>query len=45
MNLWPLLIGLLSLVATGRAILIGSASVNGQSLRRDDEPMLYWSII
>ncbi len=45
MNLWPLLIGMLCLFVTGRALVIGSASVDGQGFQREDEPMLYWSIV
>jgi hypothetical protein len=45
MNLWPLLIGVLGVVVVGRALVIGGASVDGEGFRREDEPMLYWSIV
>jgi hypothetical protein len=45
MNLWPLLLGVLGLFVIGRALVIGSASVDGEGFRREDEPMLYWAIV
>jgi len=45
MKLWPLLVGLFCLFAVGRALVIGGASADGQGFRREDEPLLYWSIV
>ena len=45
MHLWPLLLGILGLFVVGRALIIGSASVDGEGLRRDEEPMFYWPIV
>lgn len=45
MDLWPFAISLLCLAVIGRALVIGSASIDGRSLRRDQEPALYWGII
>ena len=40
-----MLVGLIGVFAVGRALVIGSASTDGQGFRRDEEPMLYWSIV
>jgi hypothetical protein len=40
MNLAPMLVGIFCLFVTGRALVIGGASADGQSFSREDEPML-----
>ena len=45
MNLWAILVGLLGIAVLIRALLIGSASPGGGSLRRDEEPAAYWASI
>jgi hypothetical protein len=45
MNLPALIVGVFVVFVVGRALVIGSASAGGESLRREDEPALYWSVI
>jgi hypothetical protein len=45
MNLAALLAGLFGVIVVVRALVVGGASADGQGFRREDEPMLYWSIV
>jgi len=45
MNVAALLVGLFGLLVVGRALVVGGASADGEGFRRDEEPMLYWSIV
>jgi hypothetical protein len=45
MQLWALLLGVLGAFVVGRALVIGSASIDGQGFLREEEPMLYWFIV
>jgi len=45
MSIMPLVIGFLVLLATGRALVIGAASADGDSVTRESEPLLYWSCV
>jgi hypothetical protein len=44
-NWAALLIGLLIVGGTIRTLVVGGASADGQGLRRDDTPEVYWAII
>jgi hypothetical protein len=45
MNVTALLVGVFVVAVVGRALVIGSASIDGEGFRREDEPTLYWSIV
>ena len=45
MNVWAILVAIIATVALVRALLIGSATIDGEGLRRDDEPASYWFTI
>jgi hypothetical protein len=44
MNVAALVVGLLGVFAVGHALVSGSAAADGEGFRREDEPLLYWSI-
>jgi hypothetical protein len=44
MEMWALAIAALVAVAIVRMFPTGSASVDGEALRRDEEPEIYWSV-
>ena len=41
----PLAVGCLTLLMTGRALVVGAASVDGDGITRADEPLFYWLCI
>lgn len=45
MNVPALVVGALTAAVTIRGLLNGSGSVDGEGFRREEEPLLYWSII
>jgi hypothetical protein len=45
MNGIALAVGVLTAAVTVRGLVNGSGSADGQGFRREDEPLLYWSII
>jgi hypothetical protein len=45
MNLLAVALGVVGIGLITRAILIGSAAPDGQSLNRDDEPIAYWAAL
>jgi len=44
-NVWAIAVAFLAVIVLIRALLIGSASIDGQSLTREKEPTIYWLII
>jgi hypothetical protein len=45
MGILPIVIGCGVLLMTGRAVVLGGASSDGQSITREDEPLAYWFCI
>jgi hypothetical protein len=45
MALAPFLVGLLGIVAVVRALILGSASSDGDTITRKDHPMFYWFFV
>jgi hypothetical protein len=43
MNIVALAVGCLTAVMVVRGLVIGSATAGGEGLRRDEEPLIYWS--
>jgi hypothetical protein len=44
MELWALVVAAIGIVAIARMLVTGSASADGKSLRRDEEPAVYWTL-
>jgi hypothetical protein len=40
-----LTVGAFGLFVVGRMIVLGGASADGQGFRRDDQPIIYWTIV
>ena len=45
MHIWALIIAALGVAVLVRALRIGSASIDGTSLRKDEEPAIFWFVI
>jgi heme/copper-type cytochrome/quinol oxidase subunit 1 len=45
MDIWALVIATIGAVAIVRMVVTGSAAADGKSLRRDEEPVVYWTVI
>ncbi len=45
MSIWPLILALLVLLATARALIVGGASAGGDGIRRESEPFAYWAVV
>ena len=45
MDIAPLAVGIFGAIVVGRMLFNGSASADGQGLRREDQPFLYWAIV
>jgi hypothetical protein len=45
MNLWAIAVATLATFVLIRALLIRSASIDGESMMRDEEPGIYWSVL
>lgn len=45
MSILPLAVGAATLLLTGRALILGSASASGDSITREEEPIFYWFCI
>lgn len=45
MNIPALAVAAVITLAIGRMLFVGSASADGQGLRREDQPLIYWSIV
>ena len=45
METGALVVGILLGILTIRALVVGGASVGGDALRRDEEPLIYWTIV
>jgi hypothetical protein len=44
MDIWALVIAAIAAVAIVRMVVTGSAAADGKSLRRDEEPAIYWTV-
>jgi hypothetical protein len=45
MELWALAVAAIGAVAIIRIVLTGAASVDGDGLRRSDQPEVYWTVL
>jgi hypothetical protein len=45
MNIPALAVGGLALLVTARGLMNGSATPDGEGLRRDEEPLAYWFVM
>ena len=45
MDIAPLAVAIFGTFVVGRMLFNGSASADGQGLRREDQPFLYWAIV
>lgn len=45
MTIAPLLVGCVALIATGRSVILGAASADGDGITRANEPIFFWACV
>lgn len=45
MTIAPILVGCVALIATGRSLILGAASADGQGITRANQPIFFWTCV